>query len=272
MRIGRIVSGRGDIRRPFLTVPVPRLDTVTNTPAGMTADLVAPMQRRMATRAVTDFIRDEKRSEFATPDAEDVYLTSQYTILQEQRLLACQAVWLSSIDNRIPIQLRPFRGEVPNTFKNLLSALAHNSKKTTELFQDLEVTLAASLPNGIVEHVFKKASSVTLFSDYPYEWTLVGSLPLCLYRPTARIPLSMSSWYNVSAALLRPYELTPGNPDKVLVLDLIEKGDAIRDYSDAFTRASTNIGNKFTHATPKSAHEARQLIKKLSPEIVLIDG
>src|SRR5207248_1963718 len=28
MRIGRIVSGKGDIRRPFLTVPVPRLDTL----------------------------------------------------------------------------------------------------------------------------------------------------------------------------------------------------------------------------------------------------
>jgi hypothetical protein len=55
----------------------------------------------------------------------------------------------------------------------------------------------------------------------------------------------MNSWYNVSAALLKPYELTPRNPSKVLVLDLIQKGDTIRHYSDVFIRSSANIGNRF---------------------------
>lgn len=82
----------------------------------------------------------------------------------------------------------------------------------------------------------------------------------------------MNSWYNVSAALLEPYELTPRNPGMVLVLDLIQRGDKIRPYSDAFIRSSANIGNRFTHATPKNAQEARHLIQNLSPEIVLIDS
>src|SRR5207245_10593648 len=124
--------------------------------------------RRMASSAGTDFMREEKRSAFASSDAEDVYLTSQHTILQEQRLLACQATWLSSIDDRIPIQLRPFRGNVPKAFKNFLTALAHNSKKSSELFQVLEVTLAASLPGGIVDQFLKKPASVPIFREYPY--------------------------------------------------------------------------------------------------------
>jgi hypothetical protein len=82
----------------------------------------------------------------------------------------------------------------------------------------------------------------------------------------------MNSWYNLSAALIKPYRLTPGAPHKVLVLDLIEKTDSVRSYSDAFIRSSANIGNKFTVANPKSPQEARQLIGRLSPEIVVIDS
>ena len=71
--------------------------------------------------------------------------------------------------------------------------------------------------------------------------------------------------------MVKPCQLTPRNPDKVLVLDLIEKGDSVRSYSDAFIRTSANIGNKFTLFNPKSAQEARELIRQLSPEIVVID-
>jgi hypothetical protein len=272
MNIGRKVSGQGDIRRPFLTVPVPRLDILRKPTEGMNPDLVKPLHRRMAANAISDFLRGEERSKFESSDAKDVYVTSQHTILQEQRLLACEAVWLSSIDDRVPIQLRPFRGEVPDALRNFGNALANNSKKSTELFQALEIALAESLPPGVVDSVFKRASSVTLFSDYPYEWTLIEDRPLCLYRPTARVPLSMNSWYNISASLLKPCELTSSNPGNVLMLDLIEKEDKIRPYSDNFIRSSANIENKFTRASPNSAQEARQLIQKLSPEIVLIDG
>jgi len=82
----------------------------------------------------------------------------------------------------------------------------------------------------------------------------------------------MNSWYNLSAALIKPYRLTPRTPGKVLVLDLIEKSDRIRPYSDTFIRTSANIGNRFAVASPKSAREARQLIEQLSPEIVVIDS
>ncbi len=272
MSVGRLVSGGGDIRRPFLTVPVPRLDALRKPTAGMTPDLVEPLHRRIATRAVTDFLGGEKQSEFESSDAKDIYVTTQHTILQEQRLLACEAVWLSSVDDRVPIQLRPFRGDVPNALRDFVNALTNNSKKSSELFQVLEIALAESLPPGIVDSVLKRASSVMLFSDYPYEWTLIEDRPLCLYRPTARVPLSMNSWYNMSAALLEPYKLTPASPDKVLILDLIERQDKIRPYSEAFIRSSANIGNKFTRASPKNAKEARQLIRELSPEIVLIDS
>jgi len=272
MRIGRIVSGGGDIRRPFLTVPVPRLDTVKSPSEGVTADLATGKDRRTAVLAAADFVRGEERKEFSSPDAEDVYLSSRHTILQEQRLLACQGTWLSSIDGSVPLQLRPFRGDVPNALKNFLNAFDHDSKKASELFRVLESTLAASLPSSIVDHVLKRASSVTLCSDYPFEWTLVDDRPLCLYRPTARIPLSMNSWYNVSAALIKPYSLTPRAPEKVLVLDLIEKTDRVRSYSDAFIETSANIGNRFGVESPKSAGEARQLIESRAPEIVVIDS
>jgi hypothetical protein len=82
----------------------------------------------------------------------------------------------------------------------------------------------------------------------------------------------MNSWYNVTASLHKPCELTPGSPDKVLMLDLIEPEDKIRAYSDAFIRSSANIGNKFARATPKNAVEARRLVQDVSPEIVLVDG
>jgi hypothetical protein len=201
-----------------------------------------------------------------------VYVGSRHTILQEQRLLACQGTWLSSIDGSVPLQLYPFRGDIPNTLNNFLNAFDHDSKKASELFRVLELTLAASLPSSIVDHVLKRASSVTLCSDYPFEWTLVDDRPLCLYRPTARIPLSMNSWYNLSAALTKPYPLTPRAPEKVLVVDLIEKTDRVRSYSDSFIQTSANIGNTFAVESPKSAGEARQLIEKRAPEIVVIDG
>jgi hypothetical protein len=272
MRIGRIVLGSGNIRRPFLTVPVPRLDTVKRPSEGMTADLGTGKDRRTAALAAADFVRGEERKKFSSPDVEDVYLSSRYTILQEQRLLACQGTWLSSINGGVPLQLRPFRGDVPNALKNFLNAFDHDSKKASELFRVLELSLAASLPDSIVDHVFKRASSVTLCSDYPFEWTLVDGRPLCLYRPTARIPLSMNSWYNVSAALIKSYALTPRVPEKVLVLDLIEKTDRVRSYSDAFIETSANIGNRFAIESPNSAGEVRQLIEKRAPEIVVIDS
>src|SRR5208337_4689135 len=56
------------------------------------------------------------------------------------------------------------------------------------------------------------------------------------------------------------------------VLDLIEKSEKVRSYSDAFIRTSASIGNKFTLSNPKTAQEARQLIQQLSPEIVVIDS
>jgi hypothetical protein len=271
MRIGRI-SGSGNIRRPFLTVPVPRLDTVKSPSEGVTADLTTGKDRRTAVLAAADFVRGEERKKFSSPDTENVYLSSRHTILQEQRLLACQGTWLSSIDGSVPLQLRPFRGDIPNALNNFLNAFDHDSKKASELFRVLELTLAASLPQSIVDPVLKRASSVTLCSDYPFEWTLVDDRPLCLYRPTARIPLSMNSWYNLSAALTKPYPLTPRAPEKVLVLDLIDKTDSVRSYSDAFIETSANIGNRFAVESPKSAEEARQLIESRAPEIVMIDS
>jgi hypothetical protein len=271
LEIGRRASGSGTIRHPFLTIPVPRLDTLKKMPAAVKRDLDNPVHRRLASNAAADFMVGAKRSGFKSQEEEDVYETAHHTILQEQRLIACQATWLSAIDNRIPIQLRPFRGNVPNALRNLLQALEHDSRKSTDLFQILEVELARSLPPGI-DDLLQRSSSVTLFGDYPYEWTLCGDGPLCLQKPTTRIPLSMNSWDNVSAAMQKPYELTPRSPQKVLVLDLIAKKDRIRSYTDSFLYSSSNIGNKFTRATPSTAEEAKGIIREIAPEIVVIDS
>jgi hypothetical protein len=123
LELGRRASGRGSIRHPFLTIPVPRLDTLKKTPAAITQDLETPFHRKFASNAATDFMVGSKRSKFRSQEEEDVYETAQHTILQEQRLIACQTTWLSAINNRIPIQLRPFRGRVPNALRDLLQAL-----------------------------------------------------------------------------------------------------------------------------------------------------
>lgn len=271
LEIGRKASGGGNIRHPFLTIPVPRLDTLKKMPAALTQDLETPFHRRLASNAATDFMAGAKRSKFKSQEEEDVYETAHHTILQEQRLIACQTSWLSAINNRVPIQLRPFRGRVPNALRDLLQALEHDSKKSTDLFRNIEVELALSLPPGIVD-LLQQSLSITLFSDYPYEWTLCGDGPLCLSKPTTRIPLSMNSWDNISAAMVKPYELTPKNPQKVLVLDLIAKNDRVRSYSDSFLSSSSNIGNKFIRATPTTAGEARGIIREVAPEIVVIDS
>lgn len=208
MSVGRMILGEGTIRRPFVTIPVPRKDLLRNPPKEMSLDLREPFERRIAIKAMKEFVSGEKQSTFESADAKDVYETSRYTILQEQRLLACEAVWLSSIGQQIPIQLMPRSGDVPAAHKDFMNALAHNSGKSSELFRLLELELAGSLPEGMVGSLLNSASSVTLFSDYPYEWTLIDDRPLCLHRPTTRIPLSMSSWYNISAALQQPYQLS----------------------------------------------------------------
>ena len=179
LETGRKASGGGKIRHPFLAIPVPRLDTLKKMPAAVQRDLDNPVHRRLASNAAADFIVGAKRSEFKSQEEEDVYESAQHTILQEQRLIACQTTWLSAINSRVPIQLRPFRGRVPNALKDLLQVLEHDSKKSTDLFRNLEVELALSLPPGI-DDLLQRSSSITLVSDYPYEWTLCGEGPLCL--------------------------------------------------------------------------------------------
>ncbi len=272
LELGRLASSGKRLRHVFITIPVPRVDMVKSPPKSMTPDFGKPFHRSLALSAVTDFIAGHQRRDFVSEEAESVYDASKHTILQEQRLLACQTTWLSAVNGSVPIQLRTTRSQVPQSLVAFQHALVSSSKKTTDLFQKLEMELADSLPLDFVTSILKPAETVTLFSDYPYEWTHCEELPLCLTHPTSRIPLGLSTWYNISAALLHNYQLTPKRPDKVLILDLIEKSDPVRSYSDAFLRSSKNIGNKFTHGVPLNAAQARQLLEQTEPEIVVVDG
>jgi hypothetical protein len=58
----------------------------------------------------------------------------------------------------------------------------------------------------------------------------------------------------------------------VLVLDLIEAQDAIRQDSDAFISSSASLGQHYTYASPKTAQEFREVISKNSPSIVVLDA
>ena len=100
MEVGRSASGNGTIRHPFLTVPVPRVETIKKIPQGMTPDLDQPFHRNLALGAVADFVAGKKRKKFSSEEAEDVYDASRHTILQEQRLLACQTSWLAAVNVR----------------------------------------------------------------------------------------------------------------------------------------------------------------------------
>lgn len=62
-----------------------------------------------------------------------------------------------------------------------------------------------------------------------------------------------------------------GKPERVLVFDLIHQDDRIRSHSDAFSAASTAIGQRYTYAAPADAQDFKDVLSRTKPEIVVVD-
>jgi hypothetical protein len=257
----------------FLSIPVPRFDLVRGkTPKSLTKRPGHNLQAGTALHAVKDLMRGKTVTSFKNENQKKVYTDTQWTMQTEQRLLACQSAWLGARTNSIPTQFEPLPGELFNELYVLDQALKTDSRKVPGLFRSVELILSEVLPKGFAESLSEGASGVTLHSDLPFEWALVGEWPLCLTRPVSRIPIGLTDWDVLSAALERPCRIDIKKPENVLVFDLIESHDSIRRDSDAFISSSASLGQHYTYASPRTAAEFREVLIRTKASIVMLDA
>lgn len=222
LELGRKLSQAEWPERPFVTVPTPRLDLVRGqAPEGIRLDPGHKQRIRSGVRALNDLITGIDRTTFRSKKEEQTYGAARQTLLSEQRLIACQTSFLAARSEAVPVQLSPVPSLLYNELNDLNRALDANSRKIPDLFRGVEFLLSKVLPKGLLEHLDEGHSPVTLFSDLPFEWTLVNEWPLCLTRPVSRIPIANNHWDILAAALEFPASIDTRRPERVLVFDLL---------------------------------------------------
>lgn len=273
MELGdRIVAGKA-VDRSLLVLPVPRLDLIQGKgPKSITIDEGYKRRSRGGLQAVNDLVRGRETTEFKSEQHKRDYQSARETLMVEQRLIACQAAYLASRNGSTPIQLGLRPGELFNVLADLNRALEANSRKIPQLFRRAELLLAEALPEGIIQSLDSGEAPVVLFSDVPFEWTLIDEWPLCLTRPVSRIPLGRSHWDALAAVLERPIEIHVATPERVLILDLIDSSDSLRQISDSFAFVSDRIGQRYTYASPSTADAFKDVLTQVSPDIVVLDA
>ena len=270
--LGRRLTSEEPLAHPLFAIGAPRLDLLRGkAPSRLRLD---PAHKRFAKfwlRAVHDFVGGRETKYFSTVAEKEAYSSARETLLLEQRLISCQTAWLAAVSGCIPIQLRPVPGRIYNELRDLNTALENNSRKIRSLFQSVELLLSAVLPPALIDQLTQGNSPVTFFSDLPLEWTLTDEWPVCLTRPVSRIPMGLSHWDTLAAALESPVCIDASRPDRVLVLDLIQADDPVRMHSDAFAAASNRSGQRYTYSSPPTADEFKEVITKVNPHIVVLD-
>lgn len=161
---------------------------------------------------------------------------------------------------------------IHNDISDLNSALTADSNKVAQLFQAVEQGLATLIPRDSLHDIGLGSGPVTFFSDLPFEWTAIDDWPLCMTKPVARIPLGMSRWDVLSAALESRIAIDSRDPRRVLVLDLIDRRDDIRSHTDDFIAVSEHLGQHYTYATPRNAGELHDMLGRGSFDIVVVDA
>jgi hypothetical protein len=273
LELGRKLAKGQPPDRPLLTLPAPRMDLLRGrAPESVRLDPEHRERVRAGVRAVNDFHTGFERNVFGTKKDKRYYADARHTLVSEQRLLACQSAWLAGLSGGTPEQLDPLPGQLFAAIADLNNALDADSRKIPDLFRGVELLLSKALPEGLNDWLDKGNSPVMLFSDLPFEWTLVGDWPLCLTRPVSRIPMGFSSWETMTAALEGDATIDTRHPERVLVLDLIERHDRIRPHSDAFISVSAGLGQNYTCVSPKNAAEFNETITNNRPEIVVVDA
>ena len=270
--LGRRLTSDEPLAHPLFAIGVPRLDLLRGrAPSRLRLDPAHKKFAKFWLRAVHDFVGGSQAKNFSTTAEKEAYSSARETLLLEQRLISCQTAWLAAVSGCIPIQLRPVPGRLYNELSNLNKALENNSRKIQSLFQSVELLLSAVLPSALIDQLTQGNSPVTFFSDLPFEWTLTDEWPVCLTRPVSRIPMGLSHWDTLAAALESPVRIDASRPDRVLVLDLIETGDPVRTYSDIFAAASNRSGRRYTYSSPRTPEEFKRVLAEGQPDIVVLD-
>jgi hypothetical protein len=273
MALGERIADKDAFASPFLVVPAARTDVLRGrVPEGIVLEPNHRMLAKSALRALRDFIGNTNTTgPFGNEQEKRDYDRARETLFLEQRFVACESACLASRVGSTPYQLPLRAGDIYGTIQRLNIAIEKNTKKVPILFQSVETSLAALLPEPLLEALASGDSSVQVLSDLPIEWTLIGEWPLCLTRPVARIPLGVTSWDVLSAALEQTSSVNVTTPDRVLVLDLIAEHDKIRHFSDSFASISAALSQHYTYAQPATADAFRETLRRSSAEIVVLD-
>jgi hypothetical protein len=272
LELGKGLAGASP-RKTLFTIPVPHLNPARGkVPKSFHLDANHKMNVKPMMRALNDFLAGRDAETAMAGSDKAAYSRARWTLDTEQRVIACETAWLAGELGAVPFHLHPLPGQLHDALRQLNTALESNSRKISAMFRGVEVALSELLPQGVVDDLAQGDSSVVFFSDLPFEWTLVEGWPVCLTRPVSRIPIGFSNWNILSAALEHPLTLDRRHPEKVLVIDLIEKHDRIRSNSDSFIFASEANAQRYTYASPRDSQEFKTVLAKTEPDIVVLDS
>lgn len=269
--LGRRLAGK-QLEMPLISLPAPHPGLVRGRlPLSLRPDSGFREGAAMKRKAIEDVMAGREETTFRSQRDRHHYTSAQFTALSEQRLLACVTAWRAAKPAFIPIQMPLLPGRLYSLIDELRAALDGNTRKVPDLFRRAEFVLGAALPGPLTEHFAADEHPVALISDLPFEWALLDDWPLCLTRPVSRIPISATRWDVLAAVLEHPPTIDATAPEKVLVLDFIDAGDAVRRHTDQFIVGSQGLGLRNKYATPTTADEFAALLAE-QPSIVVVDA
>jgi hypothetical protein len=274
IELGTVLAGGDTLGAPFVTVPAARSDLIRGrVPDGVTLEAGHRGMIKPGLRALADLSAGISPMLGKPSDTDDhEYGRARETLLLEQRLLACESAILASRSGSVPFLASVGVTEMFTAIDALNRAISSGSKKVSTMFREVERGLAKLLPQYLLSEFAQGNSRVQLLSDLPLEWTMVDEWPLCLTRPVSRIPMGVTHWDVLAAALeASAPTIDTRVPSRTLIVDLIPAHDKIRQYSDSFARISNELAQHYTYSTPHDAAAFRELLAQVSVDIVVID-
>ena len=274
LKIGESITGSSAMHGSLVvSVPSARTDLMKGfMPPTLNPDPGFSKYKHVIVKAISDYTKNKTTKKFKSNREKQEYVRAQETIIAGHRLLAVQTACMGILDHGIPIQTPETGGGLYSLARNLNTALTKRTKKISRLFRELEIKLAESLPDELLAHLVYGDSDIVFLSDLPYEWTLLDNWPVCLTRPVSRIPMSATNvWLNIFHASARQAKINISKPNRVVVLDLIDESDPIRNFSELFRKTSDDIGQKYTYRKPSCVREIKEIFDEVSPEIVVLD-
>jgi len=258
-----------------LGVPAGRTDILkTEVPSSLTVGPEFKKHKKLFARAISDYMRSETRRHFDDPEKQSVYDEAQATIVGAHRLMCTQVAYLSIGLGAAPLLVPELGGRLYSAVNNFYSTLDARSKKTTQVFQKLEIDLASALPKDLLERLDQQARTVIIYGDLPFEWTLLPSgWPICLTKPVCRVPVAATrAWSNLATLSKEGAEIATDKTDSVLVLDLIGTSDPIKPSSELFRTASDNLQQRYTYKSCSTLEEIHELLSANTFDIVVLDA